>query len=265
MTVYGIIADVHGNLEALEAVLGELDRQPVDVIVSLGDVVGYNADSDACARILSDRGIRSVAGNHDLIALGRLGFEQCAPSPALSLARTRQTLGDDTRAFLAGLPRSSTVEGGRVVLIHGSPGDVSEYMTAPEQFRAARRGLAVVQPAARVVLFGHTHVPRVMLVPGGGPPVERVIPAVREVALDGGDGVLAFVNPGSVNASRRARKLAEYAVFDAGANTVRFNEVPYDHRAVERKAAAGGYRMSRAQRLGRRIRRTAARLRPRVT
>ena len=104
MTTYGIISDVHGNLEALAAVLAALDRHGVDRIIALGDLVGYNGESNECVEVIRERGIESIAGNHDLIALGRLGTERCAMRPAFTLRRTRRDLTPNSRRFLGGLP-----------------------------------------------------------------------------------------------------------------------------------------------------------------
>src|SRR5262245_61798512 len=73
MARYGVITDIHGNFEALSAALAALDRAGVDRIVCCGDVVGYNADGDRCIQTLAERGIDTISGNHDLIAIGRLG------------------------------------------------------------------------------------------------------------------------------------------------------------------------------------------------
>src|SRR5690606_24878648 len=127
MAALGLVADIHGNRQALAAVLAELERHAPDRILCLGDIVGYNADPDACASMLRGRGVLAIAGNHDLIALGELDFVRCSSKARYSLERTRQRLSAPTRVYLAGLPR--TPAGcGSIVLIHGGVRDVREYM-----------------------------------------------------------------------------------------------------------------------------------------
>jgi predicted phosphodiesterase len=74
MALYGVLGDIHGNSEALLAALAALERRGVRHLVCVGDIVGYNADPDECAALLRERRAVSIAGNHDLIGLGRLGF-----------------------------------------------------------------------------------------------------------------------------------------------------------------------------------------------
>jgi predicted phosphodiesterase len=243
VSVYGVISDVHGNLQALTAVLGALDRSRVDRVVCLGDLVGYNGDSDACVALVRERGVEAIVGNHDLIALGRLGLERAAPQPAFALRRTRATLGPESRRFLAALPATRTYEG-CVALFHGGVDDVCEYLSSAQRIEASAARLRARHPEARVCLHGHTHVPRLFEVRGGR---ALELPLEETVALHRGDG-LCFVNPGSIDAARRPLKLAEYALFDSERWTVCFRRVGYDAEAAERRARAGGFRMGRAAR-----------------
>jgi diadenosine tetraphosphatase ApaH/serine/threonine PP2A family protein phosphatase len=117
-------------------------------------------------------------------------------------------------------------------------------------------------PGLRLCLFGHTHVPAVHQLSGGG--VRNLTPQARQ-ALD--DGGLWFVNPGSVDAARRGDGHAEFAVLDTGGFHIDFERVPYDHQRAEAEARAEGYRMGRVsgtllagRRLLRRARRKAGRM-----
>src|SRR5688572_31684671 len=107
MALYGVLGDIHGNREALLAVLACCSRRGVDEVICMGDIVGYNADSDSCAALLRDWRALSVAGNHDLISIGRLGYERCANPVIYSLKRTRRELSLPTIAYLRSLPSPS--------------------------------------------------------------------------------------------------------------------------------------------------------------
>src|SRR3954463_7217156 len=130
MALYGVLGDIHGNREALEAVLARLDAEGVTRLLCVGDVVGYNADPDSCAALLRERGAIVIAGNHDLIGTGRLGFERCSNKAMHSLKRTRRHLAADTAQYLCTLPSHHTLED-HVVLTHGGVRDVQQYMTKP--------------------------------------------------------------------------------------------------------------------------------------
>ena len=91
MALYGVLGDIHGNREALEAALAKLDACGVTRILCVGDIVGYNADGDACVEILRACHALCIAGNHDLIGTGRLGFERCSVIARGSSSTRRRT------------------------------------------------------------------------------------------------------------------------------------------------------------------------------
>jgi predicted phosphodiesterase len=242
MARYGLLGDIHGNREALEAALACLDACEVDRIACVGDLVGYNADGDACVALLRSRDTICIAGNHDLIGTGKLGFERCSNKAMHALKRTRRTLGSDTSEYLRSLPSHARI-GGVTLLTHGGVRDVQQYMTRPAHILENLDYLRRDFPGRRICFFGHTHEQKVFEVDGA---------SVNEVAADGPCFVRLrpdreyFVNPGSVDASRkRAHKLAEYAVFDEATLTVEFGRTPYDDCATETRAAANGFRIDR--------------------
>ncbi|HEX4333608.1 MAG TPA: metallophosphoesterase family protein [Usitatibacter sp.] len=238
MAIYGILGDVHGNREALVSALAYLDDQRVDQVLCVGDIVGYNADPDECVTMLREREAACIAGNHDLIGTGLLGFERCSNKAMHSLKRTRRTMTRETAAWLRSLPSHRVLEE-RFLLTHGGVRDVQQYMTRPKHFLENARYLRRDFPGIRLCFYGHTHEQRVF-----------EIDAERTSELDAGADTRLdphreyFLNPGSVDASRkRARKMAELAIFDSQEMRVHFAEVPYDERATEARAEAGGYRI----------------------
>jgi predicted phosphodiesterase len=238
MALYGVIADIHGNREALSAALKMLEHRGVQRIVCLGDVVGYNADPDECAAMLRSSCTAAIAGNHDLIALGRLDFRRCSTKAEYALRQTRRELGFEARAWLASLPPHHVLEEG-VVLVHGGVRDVQQYMVTPAHICENAEFLRSDFPGARVCFFGHSHEQKVYRVEG-----EMVAEiSAPKVFLE--RNTLHFVNPGSVDASRkRGPKLAECALFDSRRMTVEFLRVPYEAAAAEAKAAVFGYRIN---------------------
>jgi predicted phosphodiesterase len=260
MSLYGIVADIHGNREALGAVLAALEARGVGRLACLGDIVGYNADPDQCAAALRALGALSIAGNHDLIGLGRLDFRRCSNKAKYSLKRTRRSLAPETRAYLATLPDRLELEPG-VVLVHGGVRDVQQYMTTPGLVAQNAAFLREDFPGARLCFFGHSHEQRVYQVDGESVleiPLQEKIVLRRER--------LYFVNPGSVDAARkREHKLAECAILDTGAWSIEFLRVRYDAASAEVKAVVFGYRIGpwrdRLYRFQRRLRQAASRLR----
>ena len=119
MALYGVLGDIHGNREALEAALAALGARRAR-IVCLGNIVGHNADPDECVELVRQYCVAAVAGPHDLIALGRRGFEGCSNDAEYALRRTRRELSGESRAWLAALPSSAALEEGITLL----PGEI---------------------------------------------------------------------------------------------------------------------------------------------
>jgi len=240
MAIYGILGDIHGNREALASALAYLDDPGVDRVLCVGDIVGYNADPDECVSMLRSRGAACIAGNHDLIGTGLLGFERCSNKAMHSLKRTRRALAPATIAWLRALPPHRVLED-RFLLTHGGVRDVQQYMTRPRHFLENAQYLRRDFPGIRLCFYGHTHEQRVFAIDGES---TCEIEASGDTRLD--PRCEHFVNPGSVDASRkRARKVAALAIFDSAAMRVHFAQVPYDEQATESRAQAGGYRIDR--------------------
>lgn len=243
MALYGIIGDVHGNREALSSVLAFLEGRGVKEFLSVGDIVGFNADPEDCIALMRKRGVRSIAGNHDLISIHRLDFDRCCDKAAYALKRTRSVLTEDGMEYLASLPRMMVMEQ-RFAFVHGSLRDVQEYVRTCDQVREAGILLQTGYSGVRVCFFGHTHEQRVFELDGE---TVRELPAAPVEGLVRLSGERRyFINPGSVDASRKSEgKLAECAILDSTETTVEFCRIPYDHAAAEERAKTLGYRMSR--------------------
>jgi predicted phosphodiesterase len=217
---FGVIADVHANLHALDAALAFLSTQDVDGYLCAGDLVGYGPLPNECVRRVVDLSVRCVAGNHDLIALGRLSDENCIPLAQASLRWTRRVLEDDVRALLADLPTGATVQG--VALHHGSVTDPEEYVLTQAQALACLDDLERVAPAAEILILGHTHRPMAVGRRRGSLLRRRT----GTVTLPPGEPVV--LNPGAVGQSRSRDVRARVMVLDLAAREATFNALSYD-------------------------------------
>lgn len=247
MPLYGIISDIHGNAHALRAALKFLleDRR-VDAILCLGDIVGYNPSPDTCLDLLEEQNTLSIAGNHDLIAAGALGFERCSPRATFALRRTRATLHDATRRTLALLPARRLLED-EILLTHGGLADVCQYITTPALVEQNAARMDKEHPHARLCLFGHTHTRKLYEIQHGTATERPVAPEI-DTPLPTRRGVTFFLNPGSIDAARKqGPRLAELALFDSTRQTASFHQLPYDHEEAEHLATEQGYRMTRWQ------------------
>ena len=199
----GLIADVHANLPALEAVLD--DMPPVDDVVCAGDVVGYNPWPAACLDRVREVASVTVQGNHDATVETPERYRANRMAEA-GLAHAKAELSEPQLAWLRTLPRTARVgDGFLLVHSHPSPERDGAYVY-PESFPTLERYL----DDAEGVVLGHTHV---------------------QAAESIGDGRLV-VNPGSVGQPRDGDPDAAYAVLDTGGKHVDLHRVAYDRDRV---------------------------------
>lgn len=233
MPRYGLLADVHANLPALDAVLAGLDAAGVDEVVVAGDLVGYGAQPDECVDRLRSVSATCVAGNHDRYVCDRLRPSGRLPAAAaVALDWTRQRLSPEVRAYLDALPEVTVV--GDLVVAHGSLDDVEEYVVGEAAARRQLRAATAAHPDCRTLVLGHTH-HQVLLGPGGTIPGRGGSVHPRPLAAH-------LLNPGSVGQSRQRERAprARYAVLDSDRSTIAFHAVPYDVTAARRALAAAG-------------------------
>jgi predicted phosphodiesterase len=216
-----VLSDIHGNLHALEAALHVLSKAGVDEYLCAGDLVGYGPLPNECVATVAELGARCVAGNHDLIALGRLSDERCSRLARDSLRWTSGELSDASRAFLEQLPGALVAPAG-VVVGHGSLDDARTYVREPHERLAQLRALEQRHPAARLLVLGHTHRPVAHAERRG------TLRARRDGSVWLAPDERCLLNPGSVGQSRQRTVRAQFLVLDLDRSFARFYAVPYD-------------------------------------
>lgn len=145
----GLISDIHGNYEALQAVLSKLDEMKVSQIYCLGDVVGYYTQVNECCEELIKRNIPCLMGNHDWYMVGG-GFCPRSKSVNDCLAYQRKVIKKSNVEWLTGFPVQRRV--GNMHMVHGGWADpIDEYLRdpTPEYFSRIE---------GEVFISGHTHV-----------------------------------------------------------------------------------------------------------
>ena len=231
-----IISDIHANLPALEAVLASIEEAAVDELWCLGDVVGYGAQPDECARLVSEHCSLCLVGNHDLAVLDELDVSAFSPAAAAAVRWTRDVATDATLEFLRGLEPAD--ESHEVALYHASPRDpVWEYVLWPDQ---AAECIGI--QAARVSLVGHSHVALFFVMPENqGPPGRsaELLDAARGAQAGGGTRLNLsegrwLANPGSVGQPRDGDPRAAWLELDTETWEANYHRVDYDiDRAAE--------------------------------
>jgi predicted phosphodiesterase len=230
---YLIISDLHGNLEAHQAVLEDAQGK-YDRILCLGDLVGYGADPNAIVEWARENARVIIRGNHDRVNAstdihGPDGFETFNPAAQASTLWTRSALLPESRAYLQCLPRGPLPYEG-VDLVHGSPADEDEYVIA-----ASDAVPLLAHLEAPLTFFGHTH-------RQGGFRLARrsagFLSPGRPLQIE--PDYYYLVNPGSVGQPRDGDPRAAYALYSPEERAVEFRRVAYDvHRAAAKIRAAG--------------------------
>ncbi len=238
---YAIFSDVHGNLEALDAVLSDAAGQQPDAYVCLGDIVGYGPDPNECVARVRVLGARAIAGNHDVEAVSDSDPDQFTPLARAAIEWTRDVLTGDAAQFLSALPHR--VETPAFLAVHGSPRDpIEEYILD------LPTALAVfAESEFTVCLVGHTHIPGAFVFDrDGGLSAQPLIPDGPVRLAPGSRYIL---NAGSVGQPRDGDPRASYLLLDSDAGTVTLRRVEYPVGATQAKMAERGLPEILARRL----------------
>lgn len=239
---WGLVADVHSNLQALEAALEWIDARGVDAIWCLGDVVGYGGDPAACIARVRERCAGTVRGNHDLAVVDPRLREWFNPHARAAIERQAELLGDEERTWLAELP--STIELDDASLAHSgfADPDAFDYVVTARQ-----AAIEIDALPGRLGFYGHTHVPDAWR-RGESRRVEQI--PLREgpegISLEEGRWI---VNPGAVGQPRDRDPRAACAVFDTGSAVLEWARIPYDVEAAQEAIRHAGMPDFEARRL----------------
>ncbi|AMV36583.1 metallophosphoesterase family protein [Planctomyces sp. SH-PL62] len=235
-----LISDIHGNLEALETVLGDIAGQGVDEIYCLGDVIGYGPNPRECIDLVIENCQVTLLGNHDQGAMFdpdgfNVGAERAIFWTRSQLEGATDRGGNERRwEFLGELPRQHKLP--PFLFVHGSPRNpLSEYIF-PEDIYNHRKMERLFQLVERYCFQGHTHVPGIFTEGNQFFAPEEID---HEYTL--GEGKL-LINVGSVGQPRDGDPRACYLILDEGdAGTppkITYRRVPYDFETTIRKIHA---------------------------
>jgi len=222
-----IISDIHGNFEALTAVLGRIGDIGVDEIICLGDIIGYGPNPLECLDTVIDRCQLTILGNHDQAAIfDPDGFN---PIAMKAIYWTREQLENDTADleqadrrwdFLGELPRRH--DEGEYLFVHGSPRDPTNEYVFPETVYERDLLAILMSRIERVCFQGHTHIPGIFTESGAFVSPDECDHYFR---LDAGKCML---NVGSVGQPRDGDARSCFVVLDTEERSVRYHRVEYD-------------------------------------
>ncbi len=241
-----LISDIHSNLEALTAVLEDIERRGVERIVCLGDVVGYGPQPKECLDLVTDRAEVTLMGNHDFAVLYEPNkFNIGAEAACFWTRRQLEEEPDASRRNarwerMGAFPVKHKAAAGDgedalpLAFVHGSPRrPVNEYVFPDDVYNAPGKLQTLFDRFEGLCFVGHTHVPGVFL-----ETPDFYSPDELEGAFELRSARKALINVGSVGQPRDRDPRASYVVVDDEA--VRFVRVEYDVESVMEKVFAVG-------------------------
>jgi putative phosphoesterase len=210
-----IFSDIHANLPALQAVLQDMDQRGLEDLYCLGDLVGYGTFPNEVIQIMRERQIPTIMGNYDLGVGNDSDDCGCAYTDPVSEALGKRSIAwsnlhtkSENKAFLRSLASEIrlTLGGMQVLLVHGSPRKINEYLFENRPDASLERLMDAA--GADVLVCGHTHIP-----------YHRILPSGRHV-----------INDGSVGKPKDGDPRACYIILNIEKDNldVEFIRVPYD-------------------------------------
>jgi predicted phosphodiesterase len=228
-----ILSDIHGNLEAFDAVMSDLEGYSPDRIICLGDLIGYGPDPEEVIKKVAAREISCVRGNHEAAlssdkALNWLNFLARENNLA-----TKALLSDRSLDFCASLPRSLSFE--ESCFVHGCPPDsILKYLYT---LRDADITALVENLPENKFFVGHTHDLRLITVSEG----EITRAKLSEGSLRLHDDASYFINVGSVGHPRDGNSKAKYVIWDSSDGTLLVRAIPYPAEVTAEKIVSRGF------------------------
>jgi putative phosphoesterase len=227
----GVLSDIHGNLEALQACLSLLEQEGAETYIQCGDIIGYGPDAEACVNYVSKLPLLgSVMGNHDAIlafpSLGSLfNFDA-----KLALDENIAHLSASSANFLRTLPTSAT--GDNFTVLHGTPLDpIKEYFHSIEQFN-----MYFQMWQGQILFVGHTHLQ--FYIKGSARTCHIYLNQKSKHTISLQDKCRYVVNPGSVGRPRDHNPHAACGLWDTKAKTFTFLRAQYDVNTTQEKMRA---------------------------
>lgn len=227
---YAIISDIHGNLEALERVLADIDERDVDEILCLGDVIGYGPNPNECVDLVRAQAESTLAGNHDYAPLGKLDISYFNPWARRAIEWTADELTQESIDFLLSLPLKENRDG--FTIVHATPRHPEEWnyiITVGD----AKENFPEFQ--GQVCFVGHSHVPLII-----GMDDRSRCATESSNPLKLAQEKRYIINVGSVGQPRDFDPRAAYGVFDTEEMAYELVRLEYDIPKTQKKMRDAG-------------------------
>lgn len=234
-----VISDIHGNLEAFEKVLDDIVRQKIETIISLGDNIGYGADSEAVIQLLIANDVTSILGNHELACVNERVYKWYIKDVKKSLDKTMAGLSDQSFDYLNRLSLNFSIL--NACFVHGFPPDsVRHYL---HQMDTSKLITALENQKESICFVGHTHRLSRVFLANNNLQVQSLNPGKIQLEKD----AKYMINAGSVGQPRDGDLRAKYVIWDNQKHCLDIRYIEYDHQKAARKILAAGLPLKYAQ------------------
>ena len=223
---YAFLGDIHGNTEALEAVLAAIRAENIEKIVCLGDIVGYGAEPARCLEMIRELKCDVIAGNHDWAAVGKVSIDCFNAYAKAAAIWTREQLTDEQKDWILTLPLTMTYADCAVA--HGTFHQPEAFNYIQTVFDAQQSFESLRKLGAKLGFLGHSHVPVGFF---DTDPITYTLDG--DIPID--EEISIMVNAGSVGQPRDENNKASFAVLDSTTKQVTINRVEYDIDAAANK------------------------------
>ncbi len=226
---YLVFSDIHGNLEAFEALLKFIKRKKIDKYIFLGDIVGYGASpNETIQKLRQFRPLHTVRGNHDKAVSGFEQLEAFNPVAASAIQWTKRNITKRNLNYLSRLKKGPLIVDRNITICHGAPFDEDYYIFG--DFDAAEAFYYIKTP---ICFYGHTHFPFVYWMKNRIIDGMPILGKRKKIYLE--KGVRYLINPGSVGQPRDRNPNLSLAIYDSINKQISFYRLKYDiDKAKER-------------------------------
>lgn len=228
-----ILSDIHGNLEAFQQVIAHMEGRSPDMVICLGDLIGYGPDPDEVVRLFQHNRYKSVLGNHEA-ALQNQRIRNWFNFPARKNSlETEKLLSSESYDFCCALPENMTFA--NALFVHGfPPASVLRYVTMASEGDLRKY---FENTDVHLCFVGHTH--ELLVFCWDGVSVQRDHLGQEKYRLDPKNRYI--INVGSVGQPRDGTKRAKYILWDTISDHLEIIGVPYDNAATARKIRDRGF------------------------
>jgi predicted phosphodiesterase len=236
-----VLSDIHANLEAFQAVLADIDKQKINMILTLGDNVGYGPDPGKVVYLLQERRIATIMGNHERAVANTRNLKWFNPAARQALEATIGMLSSEAIDHISALPKSMIHFGIRFV--HGFP--PSSPMIYLFQVSDAKIDRALKKMEESICFVGHTH-DLTLIVNDGGTVKHNGFPrGTTRLHRD----KKYIINIGSVGQPRDGNLDAKYGILDVDKMEIELRYIEYEREKTAAKIIKAGLPSQYADRL----------------